>query len=150
MSPDGAYLCFTRTSSPTAVLLRKNSNDTYSDLAISQTDPFNFCDLSNQMALFGGPISLRVLKKQNYDAFVHFQTIAAIHSTTSLKISYFGNWLMVGNNNKELLIYSQSTSNGNYYIYETMAFSKYVSDVDMSYDSSRLLAVTLSTDYKIF
>ena len=114
MSPDGAYLCMTRSTSPTAVLLKKNGDETYTDLSIPQTDTFNFCDLSNNRAVFGGPTSVRVLKKQNDGTFLHSQTITAASSTTSLKISYFGNWLMVGNNNMQLLMYSESTSSGLY------------------------------------
>jgi hypothetical protein len=114
MSPDGAYLCLTRSASPTAVLLKKNGDDTYTDLSISQTDTFSFCDMSNDRAVFGGPTSIRILKKQNDGTFLNSQTISATFSTTSLKISYFGNWLMVGNNNNKLLMYSESTSTGNY------------------------------------
>ena len=94
MSPDGAYLCMTRSTSPTAVILQKNGDDSYTDLGIPQTDTFNFCDLSNNRAVFGGPTSVRVLKKQNDGTFLHSQTITAASSTTSLKISYFGNWLI--------------------------------------------------------
>lgn len=112
MSPDGAYLCFIRNSAPTAVILKKNADDSYTNLNITQTITFSFCDISNNRAAFGGQTSIRVLKKQNDGTFLDFQTISATYQTTSLKISYFGNWLMVGNWISRFLIYSESTSTG--------------------------------------
>ena len=69
MSPDGTYVCLTRKNSPTAVILKKNQDDTYTNLNIAQTDTFTACDISKDRAVFGGPINVKIFKKFNSGVF---------------------------------------------------------------------------------
>ena len=107
MSPDGRYVCLTRSASPMAVLLKKNADDTYTDLNIAQTlnTDFNLCDISNTRAIFGGTTGVRILKQQTDGSFLDSQIITTGVATTSLKIGYFGNWLIFGKSDMEVLIY---------------------------------------------
>jgi len=108
LSPDGTYCCLI--GSYTANLFRKNNNDyNYVQSSINdQGRSFSRCDMSNNRLVYIGGNRLRIMNKNSSGNFIDNQNIdlASSVSLVCIKISYFNNWIFVGNNASQILIYS--------------------------------------------
>ena len=149
-SPDGMYICLIGYN--VAQLFRKNNNNNDYPRSDISDQGMNFvqCDMSNNRLVFVGGVRIRILNKQSNGRFADVQNIDTASTTVCVKISFFNNWIFVGNRANQLQVYAFSPTNNNYYLYETLSFTNYVADIDISYDTRTLLVAVYRVRFYIY
>jgi len=96
-SPDGMYICLIGHNS--AQLFRKNTNNNdypRSNIA-DQGISFVQCDLTNNRLVFVGQTRIRILNKKPNGDYNDVQNIDTSSELVCVKISFYNNWIFVGN-----------------------------------------------------